>query len=214
MSSKRYFYMLTGCFAFILLLIIGATIGGNYLLQKQSKKLLSLKVENKAVESQQTALVQAKKDIDKYSDLLRITKSVVPQDKDQAKTVREIVNIASTNSIQIKSVTFESSNLGGSSTSAPAANSGGQAAPASQTPAATAQPPISQLKPVQGIPGVYTLDLQVASDGDVAYQDFLKFLEKLEKNRRTAHVTAITLNPSQDGKRVKFNLTLSAYVKP
>ena len=61
---------------------------------------------------------------------------------------------------------------------------------------------------------MFTLEIQVASDGEVSYQDFLKFLEALEKNRRTAHVAAISLDPSDDGKQLNFNLTLNAYVKP
>jgi Tfp pilus assembly protein PilO len=208
MTAKRYFYMLTGILVLLIGLIIGGTVGGNMLLQKQSKKLTALKVDTKTVELQQTALIQAKKDVEKYSELEKIAKSVVPQDKDQAKTVREIVQIASANGIPIKSVTFQSSNLGD------AAAAAAKTTESSTTAPKAANPGVSQVKPVDGIPGVYTLEIQVASAGEVSYQNFLKFLESMEKNRRTAHVSAISLDPSDDGKRLNFNLTVNAYVKP
>ena len=201
MTSRRYFYLLCGILVVFVGLIIGGAVGGNMLLQKQSKKLSALKVENESLELQQNALIQAKVDVEKYSELDKITKSVVPQDKDQAKTVREIVTIAQQNSIPIKSVSFQSSNLGDATVP-------GAAAPG------TPKTSVSQVKPVEGIPGVFTLEIQVGSDGKVSYQDFLKFLEGLEKNRRTAHVTSISLNPSDNGTKLQFNLTLNAYVKP
>ena len=210
MSPKKYFYVLTGGFILTVLLIIGGAVGGNSILQKQSKRLSDLKVENAAIEMQQTALLQAKKDVEKYSELESIVKSVVPQDKDQAKTVREIVQIAANNNIPVKSITFESSTLG---TIAPKAATPSADADKSAAPK-PAQPTVSQVKPVEGIPGVFTLPVKVESAGKVSYQDFLKFMESLEKNRRTAHVDAISLEPSENGKNVTFNITLNAYVKP
>jgi hypothetical protein len=215
MTSKRYFYIMLAVLVLLLGLIIGATIGGNVLLKKQSEKLISLKSENLSVEQQQTALIQAKKDVERYSEIEKITRSVVPQDKDQAKTVREIVKIAGENRIPIKSISFETSTLGDAKpvtpTPAPAVGSEGGTPAAPATPK---QPAVSQVKPVEGIPGVYSLEIQVASAGEVSYQNFLKFLESLEKNRRTAHVSSISIEPSDDGRTLEFNLTLNAYVKP
>jgi hypothetical protein len=207
MSSKKYFFILIGVLVLINGLIIGGAIGGNIVLQKQAAKLAKLKVENKAIEAQQSALVQAKKDVEKYGELEKITKSVVPQDKDQAKTVREIVQIAGANSIPIKTISFDASTLGAT---IPKAAPPAEGTPAAKLPTTT----VSQVKPIEGIPGVYTLEIQVASAGEVSYQNFLKFLESLEKNRRTAHVSAISLDPNDEGNRLNFNLTLNAYVKP
>lgn len=199
MNSRKYFYALSAILLLLVGLVIAATAGGNSILEKKSKKLYDLKVQNETIEMQQSALVQAKADAEKYSELNKITRAIVPQDKDQAKTIREIVAIAGQNSIPIKSVSFESSNLGDT------------AGPSS---AATPKTPVSQVKAVEGIPGVYTLEIQVESSGKVSYQSFLKFLDGLEKNRRTAHVTGITLNPANGGRDLDFKLTLSAYVKP
>ncbi len=199
MGSRKYFYLLFAVLVLFIMLIVAGTVGGNMLLQKQSKKLSSLKVESESLEMQQSALIQAKADIERYSELDKITKSVVPQDKDQAKTVREIVTIAQQNGIPIKSVSFETSNLGDSAAGA--------------SPSAS-KSSVSQVKPVEGIPGVYTLEIQVESDGEVSYKNFLNFLDGLEKNRRTAHVTGINLNPAVGGTMLTFDLTLNAYLKP
>lgn len=208
MTSKKIFYIQAGIFVLLATLIIAGTFGGNATLQTQSKKLSAIKVESASIELQQSALIQAKKDIERYSDLDKIARTVVPQDKDQAKTVREIVTIAAQNNIPIKSISFETSKLGEAApkTSVPAE---GEAA----VPKPVA-PSVSQVKPVTGINGVFTLPIQVESAGQVKYQDFLKFLDSLEKNRRTAHVSTINLEPTNNGSTLNFNITLNAYVKP
>lgn len=200
MSPRKYFYLLFTTLVLLMLIIIAATVGGNSILKNKSKELSSLKVENESLELQQNALVQAKADAEKYEELDKITKTIVPQDKDQAKTIREIVTIAAQNNVPIKSVSFETSNLGDAAAAAP-------------TPGVP-KTSISQVKPVEGIAGVFTLEIQVDSDGKVSYQDFLNFLAGLEKNRRTAHVTGINLSPSDNGTMLVFNLTLTAYLKP
>ncbi len=212
MTSRKYFFLLSGVLALLILVILAGTVGGNIILQKQAKKLLDLKLENATIEMQQTALTQAKKDVERYSEIDSIARSVVPQDKDQAKTVREIVQIAQENKIPIKSVSFEASNLGVVAPKAPAANPDDKTT--ETAPKTPAVPAVSQVKPVDGIPGVFTLPIQVASDGKVSYQNFLRFLESLETNRRTAHVSAINIEPDEDGTSLTFNLTLNAYVKP
>lgn len=206
MNSKRMFFVMTGVLLLLLILIAAATVGGNTLLQKRSDKLYQLKINHKALQQQQVLLLQAKKDIEKYGELNQIARSIVPQDKDQAKTVREINSIALQNSISLKSIDFDTSNLGEA------------AARATQQPAEeSAQQktsPLSQVKPVAGIPGVYSLEIRTTSAGEVSYESLIGFLEGLEKNRRTAHVTKVDFNPRQDGRRISFSITLNAYIKP
>lgn len=208
MTSKKYFYIQLALFVLAIILIVAGTVAGNSALQDKSKKLSELKVESATIELQQSALIQAKKDIEKYDELDKIARSVVPQDKDQAKTVREIVALALQNNIPIKSISFETSKLG----EAAAKRSASSAEGSSSTKAA--EPGVSQVIPVTGISGVFMLPIQVESAGAVKYQDFLSFLESLEKNRRTAHVSAINLEPSDNGETLNFDLTLNAYVKP
>lgn len=193
MNSKRFSYLMIGVVTLLFIVIIGVTIMGDALFKKQSEKLSNLKAQNQVIKEQEVSLAQAKSDIEKYTPLDEIAKSVVPQDKNQAKTIREINSIASDSGIKLQQISFTSSNLGQGSQN------------------------ISQVSPVEGIKGVYSLEITVSS-GDtnpVSYYKFLKFLEKLEANRRTAHVSSINVTPSEKNTgTVSFSLVLNAYLKP
>lgn len=202
MTPKRTYYVLVSVLILLLILVFFSAYQGNKFFEQQSQKITDQKVEAEAIEQQRLALIQAKKDIEKYSELEKNVKAIVPQDKDQAKTVREIVQIAQDNNVPIKSVTFESSTLGD-----PKAKS-------SQKQGEKLPEGLSQVKPIEGIKGVYTLSIQISSSEEVPYQNFLNFLESLEKNRRTSHVDSIDIKPSEDGSALDFNLTLNAYLKP
>jgi len=208
MTAKRFFFVMIGTVVLLGVLIIGSAVGGNVLFKKQSAKLADLKAQNQVVEDQKVALIQARKDIEKYSELDSVAKAVVPQDKDQAKTVRELTKIANDSGIKLKAITFTASSLGQrSATPAPTTGSG------TATPAA---PSITQVTPVPGIPGVFALEITISpvDQEPVPYYKFLEFLERLEGNRRTAHVNKITVSPTENGSGVSFVLTLNAYVKP
>ena len=209
MSSKRVFFAMCGILVILIGLIVGAAFSGNILLQKRSEKLSQLKINQKALQQQQVLLLQAKRDVDRYTELNQIARAIVPQDKDQAKTVREINAIAAQNNVALKSIDFEASNLGDKAAAAPATN-GEEAAASKQTKA----PPLSQVKPVSGIKGVYSLEIRVTSASEVSYIELIGFLEGLEHNRRTAHVTKVDLTPTENGLGIKFIITLNAYIKP
>lgn len=210
MKPKRFYFIMIGATTLLSLLVLASAIGGDILFTKEAKKLSDLKVQSKVVEEQQTALVQAKKDIEKYAELDKIARAVVPQDKDQAKTIREINAIAAQSGIQLKNITFTSSTLG--QAPAPAPKTEGSDKPNPQA----AQPGVSQTKSVEGIPGVYALEIVISPSDDqpVPYYRFIDFLEKLEGNRRTAHVSKITVTPIEGSFGISFILTLNAYVKP
>jgi hypothetical protein len=198
-TSKRLFFVLC---AVLVLLTAGSIAGmvvGDKKLQQKSDRLVALKTESMALQAQQQSLIQAKKDVQKYSELEKIAKTIVPQDKDQARTVREIVKIADSTRIKISNISFPSSTLGQVGAKAP--TSGGA----------------TQVKPVVGISGVYEMEITIQSDTNVpvAYPNLLSFLQKLEQNRRTAHVISLTVNPSTiDRNKVTFGLVLDVYIKP
>lgn len=208
MTSRRVFFAMTGVVAISAGLFIGGVVLGNQRLTNQAQKLVGLKLEAQVVTAQQTALVQAKKDIEAYSELAVIARTIVPQDKDQARSVLEINKIAEESGIKLQTIAFQSSNLG---QAAPPATPSGDEAP-STTPAA---PPLTQVKPIEGITGVYSLEMIITpGEGVISYSNFLNFLERLENNRRTAHVSKIAINPLAKGGGLSFTLTLNAYVKP
>jgi len=212
MNSKRVFFIMLGVVVLLGVGVIGATVLGNQLLQKESTKLVGLKLDSKLLDEQQTSLAQANKDIAKYSDLEKIASSVVPQEKDQAQTVREIVNIASQSGIKLSTISFPASSLGQPvAAPTPADSSSGSGTPA---PAA---PSITQVTPIKNIPGVYVMEINIQQDtsSPISYNSFISFLDKLEHNRRTAQVTSVTVTPNQqDRSKLSFNIVVDVYIKP
>jgi hypothetical protein len=206
MTSKKAFYGMLGAVVLMVGAVIGSVVLGNLLLKKQSDKLVNLKVDASVIEAQQTSLIQAKKDVEKYAELGTIAKQVVPQDKDQARAVREIVNLADQSGIKIASVTFPSSSLGQKAATATTDSSSSAAAS-----------PLTQAKPVAGIDGLYQLDITIASDTarPTTYTRLISFLNRLEQNRRTAQVSQITIQPDTKNRlNLNFTVTLTVYIKP
>jgi len=213
MSSKRIFYIMNGVIALLVIAIIGSTYVATGQFNKQAAKLGEYKLQHQVLEQEQVGLAKAKKDIATYSSLEQIAKSVVPQDKNQAIAVREIVKIAAASGIKPTAINFPSSSLGGPATAAvvPAV----PAVPA--VPGAASKQALSQLTPVKGIPGVYNLQITIQQEASspVPYAKFIDFLSRLEQNRRTAHVTGIVLQPSpKDRNMVSFTLTVDEFIKP
>lgn len=218
MTSKRMYFVMLGVTVLLAIGIVASVVMGDMYLQKQASKLNELKVQDRILEEQQTALTQANKDIAKYTELEKVSKSVVPQDKDQANAVLEIIEIARQSGIAIQSITFPASSLGAKAAPAPKTDAGSGDAAKPATPAA---PTISQAKPVDGVPGVYSLEMNitpVSSDtSPISYYQFLDFLGRLENNRRTAQVTQIKISPKTSSPQspfISFTLTINIFVKP
>lgn len=209
MSSKRLHTLLLALIALLFIGLVGGAYGINKLLSSESAKLVQLKAKSKALSLEQTGLALAKKDIEKYAELEKITRAVVPEDKSQAEAVREIVNIAAANQVSLAAINFPASTLGNTAPGSPATT---------PAPAAAANTKsLSQLTPVKNIPGVYELVITIESDPNrpVQYSKFISFLSGLERNRRTAQVGSITLQPDEEDRNLlTFNLTITEYIKP
>lgn len=214
MNSKKVFFAMIGLLVLLSGLGIAGMYFGNSMLQKESGKLVQLKLENQLLDEQQTALTRANQDIETYAELESIAKAIVPQDKDQARAVREIVKIAQETGVVLQTISFPTSTLGQEKPKAAPATPAEDAAPA---PAAPAAPAITQVKPVEGIPGVFSLEVSLQSNAanPSSYNNFLEFLARLEQNRRTAQVGTINIQPDKaDRNLLTFNLTVSLYIKP
>lgn len=222
MSSKKVFYILIAGFGLTVCLVVASIVVADLLLHKQANKLVDLKLQNKVVEQQQVSLLQAKKDVEKYSDLDKIAKQIIPQDKDQARATREILNIANAAGIKLGNISFPASTLGQTppkqaTTDTSNTNSKTSTSTTPSTPAAPATPSITQVKPVDGLQNVYQFDITVTSDtaNPVSYTRLVDFLNRLEQNRRTAQVTQISIQPdSLNRNALNFNLTITLYIKP
>lgn len=214
MTARRTYILLVGA---IILSCFGVLIGAFYLnktLVAKSEQLTKLKAKSIALERERTNLKNASKDLDTYTELQQITQSIVPEDKSQAQAVREIVNIANVHGVKLASITFPASSLGATASSA---SSNTTSASASSSATSLKKARLSQLTPVKNISGVYVLPITIQSDKNqpVRYEKFLSFLGALEKNRRTAQVSSITLDPSKDNRDyLGFTLTLNNYIRP
>jgi hypothetical protein len=214
-NAKRMHFLLLGLMVLSLVGLFAGAYTINSLLATQASKLADLKQQVDTLQGQQTGLKKAKNDIAKYGELSQITKQVVPQDKDQAQTVRELVNIAASSGVKITTISFPASTLGaGVGAAIPTA---GSAAATTPSAAVSAKAPLSQLVAVPNIPGVYQLEITIQNDADteVSYTQLYKFLSALENNRRTAQVSNIVISPdAQNRNALQFTLSLSEYIKP
>ena len=192
LDARRLYYVLVGaiCLAFAALVL--CAYAANNLLQSRSHVVLDARTKGLVLEEKERRLAKARADIEKYQGLADIAGDIVPQDKDQAQTVREIVSLAQSKGVKLGSITFPSSSLGDNK-------------------------PNSQLKSVVGIAGVYSLDITVQSDAKTppTFTSFISFLDALEHNRRTALVDSIVIQPDTvHPERLSFTLTLREYIKP
>lgn len=202
MNSKFAFFGMVGITSLLGVGVIVATVLGNQMLQQRSSKLVGLKLDTAVLDQQQVTLAKAKKDIAKYAELEKEAKAIVPQDKDQAQAVREIVKIAGDSGIKLGNISFPASTLGTSSSGATIT---------------TPQKAVTQVQPVKGIPGVDVMEITILQDATspVSYGQFIDFLSRLEQNRRTAQVASVTIQPNpQNPNTLTFSLVVDAYIKP
>ncbi len=198
MTPKRLYLIMLIVTACAALGVVGASIVGIGILGKQADSLMEAKLQNSVLDEQQVSLTSAKKAIQTYSELNTIAQAVVPQDKDQAKTVRNINDIAKGLGIRLSAINFPPSSLG-------------QAVKSS-----TKKTGETQVTAVKGIKGLFEMQITIQSDTEapITYDKFIEFLARMENNRRTAQVSNITILPNSDGSKLTFNLVLSTYIKP
>lgn len=197
LTSKRLFFILWGLLLLLAGFSVAAVVMGNDFIESRTQRITDLRVESAVLDRQLESLAQAKQDVAEYSELATVAKSIVPQEKDQARTVREIINIAGKNGVPIANISFPASSLG-----------------EKKSGSGTEE---TQVTPVEGIDGVYKLEITVqsAADKPVPYRNMLSFLSDLQNNRRTAHITNLSVTPSPENRDlVTFGLIINAYIRP
>ncbi|PID30335.1 hypothetical protein CSA80_02830 [Candidatus Saccharibacteria bacterium] len=199
MDNKKLSFVLAAAMGLLVVALFGSVFYANQILTEKSRELSKLKAQSQVTDELQTSLKKNKADIIKYAELNRIAKAVVPQDKNQAQTVGEIVKIANDSTIPtLSSITFPASTLGGKRS---AKSSRG----------------LTQVTPVKGISGVYILPITItqSSKDSVSYPQFITFLKKLENNQRTAQVSSVNISPNpKNPNNISFTLTVNEYIKP
>jgi hypothetical protein len=214
-NSKRLRLVLIALIALGAVLFVAICILGLSKLEEKSKEVVEWKLKSRTVEAQQANFAQAKIDVEKYGYFKQVAKTVIPADKDQAQAVLDIFQLADQSGIALQSVTFAASTLGAKPTSTGSASS-----------AATTQAALSQAQPVEGIKGLYSLELtitpdlgaQVPANKRATYAKLLDFLQRIERNRRTAQISQVTVQPQTDtsgnSQSINFSLTTSIFIKP
>ena len=217
MNPKRFYYVMTTTFIISILGGCAMLYFANTILIKRSASVVDLKLESAEVEAQLSAYQAAKKDVQSYAYLNDIINSALPQDKDQARTVREIFQLASLSGITIKSIQFPSSTLGAAASSP---TTGATTTP-STTPTPPKTSPVTQAKPVTGLNGIYSVETLVTPYADdknykVTYSQLITFLQKIESNRRAMQVANIQLNPlgQNSSDSISFTLILNIFIRP
>lgn len=215
MDSKRLRLILMGMLAASALLFLVIYFVGASALQSKSKQVVDLKLKSHTTDSQLANFTIAKGEVEKYGYFKQVAKTVIPNDKDQAQAVLDIFQLANESGISIQSITFPASTLGAKSTPT-----------AKNAQNATSQSVLSQAKPVDGISGLYSIELTVSpgidaslsADKKATYPKLLGFLNRIEHNRRTAQVTQVSVQPSGtdagSSEFINFSLTINIFIKP
>ncbi|MFI5271234.1 MAG: hypothetical protein ACHQT9_04280, partial [Candidatus Saccharimonadales bacterium] len=166
MNAKKVFYAMIAGIVGVCILGVVTIVMGNSVLSKHSAHLEKLRLDSQVLNAQQSSLSEAKKEVQKNTDLNNIARTIVPQEKDQALTVREITDIANQNKISITSITFPASNLGLGTSTAPGSSS---------TPTAPVVHTPSQLLPVHGLSGFYIMPITIQSSTNdpITYGQFI-----------------------------------------
>ena len=200
-----------------MLLIIGAgamIYFGYSFMNKSSDSLVTAKLDNIGAEEQEVNYIQARKDLEKYKSLSELLSNILPKDKDQARAVRELYKIGDETNISVDSIQFPASSLG---QKAPATSTTTPSTTAPTTPAPTG-PTVTQAKAVEGMSGVLGIDVDLTlkpeTGNSIPYDNMIKFLHKLELNRRSMQIKKITVKPDAKNGGVTFNVTLTIFIKP
>lgn len=214
LTPKTTRYILFGLLGLMAVVFIAASFIGLGKLSNKSQQLVDAKLKTKTLDTKLTALQAAKKQIDKYGYFNDVAKTVIPNDKDQAQAVLDLSHQADGAGIAIASITFPTSTLGGKTTSTSATGSG------------SVSNAISQAIPVEGISGLYSLQLTVVpltgptvpAAKKVTYPKMLDFLQRIERDRRTAQIAQLTIQPQSDNSgptgEINFSLTINIFIRP
>lgn len=206
MNSKRFFFVMIVSVVLLVVAFGGGAYQANKMLSAESDELLDLKLTGAVLDKQRETLNQAKRDIAEFSELETITKSILPEDKDQANTIGEIASHARASGIQLGAIEFPQSELG------QAAKGKGKT-----KASATTDSTRTQLLELEDLKGVYVMEINTRNHAEipVSYEQIINFLQLLESNRRTAQVIDISIQPDTEAPNLfHFTIKLNTYVRP
>lgn len=200
LTSFRVFILLCSASVLLIVAAVGLTYGASKMLASQGGALTEAKINDAAARGRQDNLLRAQGNIAEYEELYTIARGVLPQEKDQVRTVREILNLAAENDITLTGITFPASTLG-----------------STQKNTSAAKVDVTQLTPVKGVSGLYVMPITVAAGGGnpSRYTNVMGFVQALQSNRRTANIVSISATPDkEDRSLISFSIIINAYIRP
>lgn len=218
-AKKLHLYLMIVFFASVLGSIYLVRYAANWL-TSSSTELSTLRQEVTVLEKNWTNLEKAKKLLADRKTEVETLSYVLPEEKDQARVVKEIYAIADQANVAIDSVGFPSSTLGSvTKKPAPTTNQDGAS---SEAPKNTA---VSQATPLKNIPGVQEIELSIGSitskdplvTRGIRYEEMDRLLRLIERNRRLMQIKSIGIGQVQNpGGLSTYELTLSIviYIQP
>lgn len=210
MTAKKLYFSMIGLLV-VFIIAAGAMIYfGTSFMKKSSESLVNAKLDNYAAEEQERNFVKAKKDLEKYKDLSALVAKILPKDKDQARAVSELYKMAAESNISIDKIQFPSSTLGQKVTTPTTGSDASKTTTTPTTPTNT----VTQAKAVEGLKSVLGIDIEIASGKNLKYEDMIKFLQKIESNRRSMQVKKIVVHPDLEKNVLNFEVTITTFVKP
>lgn len=217
MNAKKMHKFLLLIFVGGLALSIWIVRYANAQLAATSADLTTLRTDIANLEHKREGLQKAKVILANNEDTLDTLSKVIPEDKDQAKIVKEIYSIADKAGVSIESVGFPASTLGSPAAKvATPAISNGTTTDGSKP--ATPQKSISQATPLKDIPGIQAIELSIGAissktlplGSGVRYSELMSFIRQIERNQRAIQITALGIGQGQivNGEQT-FTLTIS-----
>lgn len=219
MTAKKTFYMMLSMLVILVIGSVAMLYFGNSFMKKSSISLINAKLDNVAYDSEEQTYLKSRKDLDKYKALNETISKILPKSKDQAQAVKELYRIGDETGIIIDKIQFPSSTLGqktaaAAATPTPTNNKASEPTTAA-TPTTTS---ITQAKAVEGMPGVLGIDIQIglqpAYGATISYDNMIRFLQKVENNRRSMQIKQINVHADTKNGGVTFDLTLTIFIKP
>lgn len=198
MTPKKFFYVLLGLLAIIIVVFGLGFKFGLAKIDEEKEDIATVKAQISAVDEKLAITIATQTKLEQLDFIDAIANEVLPQEKFQPELVSQIYKLADQNDITIVSMTFSNQNI---------TESGG----------AVVIPKVTQATPLKDAPGVYTLPVVLNANG--SYDDLLNLLEDIETNRRKMQVQSIKITPVKDSDgrltgRFTLTITLDVYVKP
>ena len=185
-TSKTSFFGLIGALVLVLGLVIFMMYWSKSQLNNRSTSIDDKRMQVQELEAKTEAATKLRTELEEKSDLVQVVNDVLPDSKSQENIVGELIDIAATRGLQLANISF----------------SGAQN---------STDPETSQTEKVDGLPGVFSLNLTTAIETD--YENVLQFLEDLENNKRQFEVKSLSISPNE-GDQFSVSLTIVTYIKP